>query len=377
MPKLNSQFMNFRSTARLLALLACALILAPDLQAQRGGRGRGRGGKAKQSIKKALRNLIPKPLPPINTPKLSAEPKSKSPLPGSLLPTAEAALQAGSVAGTDIATPQERSFVIWTDPHDPELEEYYFSLCDHDSNTWISYREGIYSLSLDRLQFSYYDKDRDGRIQRSEFAARYNLVVNRKGGFPPPKPLITDVPQEFGLESSLMTEEGEQTSDEVQLLQRFDTNESGGLELGELPPMIKLWLLTDHVEPEQLMTAVDSDASSALELSEMAYLIKSLALAQFRFVGNSMSVESLLGIELTPAVVLTERAAPLTVTHSLEPKLHFDRLDQDGDGFVGSQDLRTLQAPMHLSVRTNAVIAAIDTDGDGKISTAEFTAAFE
>ncbi|MFT5285646.1 MAG: hypothetical protein ACI8TQ_001811 [Planctomycetota bacterium] len=377
MPKLEYRFMNTRSTIRILALLACALVLTPDIEAQRGGRGGGRGGKAKQAAKNVIRNLIPKPLPPIVTPKLPTSTKTKSALPDQLLPSAGAPPLAGSVAGTDISRPDKGNYVLWTDPLDPELEEYYFTLCDHDSNTWISYREGTFSLSLDRLQFTYYDSDRDGRIQRSEFAERYKLVVDRRGGFPPPKPHLTEVPEPFGLESSGEDGEAGAGTDESQLLERFDTDASAGLELGEIPPLIKLFLLSDHIQADQLLGVIDQDLTSAIEMAEMPFLIEGLAYAQVKFIGSAMPVQSLLGIESAPAPVLAERAAPLTIEHSLLPKSHFERLDQNGDGYIGTEDLRTLQSPMHLSVRTNAVIAAMDTDGDGKISDAEFAAAFK
>ncbi|MEO6711206.1 MAG: hypothetical protein ABI054_07020, partial [Planctomycetota bacterium] len=57
------------------------------------------------------------------------------------------------------------------------------------------------------------------------------------------------------------------------------------------------------------------------------------------------------------------------------PVRHFRRLDLDGDVRVSTEDLRRLQSPLELSVRAGAVLAALDSDGDGELSPEEFDAA--
>jgi Ca2+-binding EF-hand superfamily protein len=55
----------------------------------------------------------------------------------------------------------------------------------------------------------------------------------------------------------------------------------------------------------------------------------------------------------------------------------FTRLDADGNGAVDAADLKELMSPARSSVRGGAVIAALDTNGDGKLDPGEFVAAFE
>lgn len=56
------------------------------------------------------------------------------------------------------------------------------------------------------------------------------------------------------------------------------------------------------------------------------------------------------------------------------PVLSFRRLDYDDDGGIGREDLNVLLTGSGLDVRPNALVAALDTDGDGYVSEAEFYA---
>ena len=364
--------MTLRLPILALCLIATLVALAPDLDAQRrGGRKGGRRGG-----NKSARLFLPKPLPPIKIPKPSTLPPSATRPQTSLLPDASAPPVDGGIPGTDISLEKDRSVVFWTDPRDPELEEYYFQLCDHDENNWISFRESAYSLRHSRQEFATYDTDRDGRIQREEFAARYSLVIDNQGDFAPPKARIEDYFSAGNAVSGALGSEFEPT-DESRVLDRFDLNGSAAIELGELPPLIEFWRLSVHITPPQVLEAIDEDLSSALELAEMSALIDVLKIAQKKFNGAVLSLDELSG--LSPEIDLQpeERSSIASIDRSKAPTVHFDRLDQNGDRFIDTEDLRLLQSPMQLSVRTNAVIAAIDADGDGKVSEAEFAAAFE
>jgi Ca2+-binding EF-hand superfamily protein len=52
----------------------------------------------------------------------------------------------------------------------------------------------------------------------------------------------------------------------------------------------------------------------------------------------------------------------------------FHRLDLQGNGRITAADLLDLQHPIESSVRIQAVVAALDTNGDGAIDPAEFQA---
>ena len=353
--------MSSRFLLHSLILLALLVVTSTDVEAQRRGGNRSGG------------LFLPKPLPPIKIPKPATLPPSAKRPQTSLLPDAGAPNSEDDDASAGITLPENRNVMFWTNPRDPELEEFYFHLSDHDDNNWISFREGAFSLRLSRLEFTYYDTDRDGRIQRSEFSDRYELVVDNQGLFAPPRVRDEDTFGATGAIGMLLGANTEPT-DEMQVLERFDANGSSALELGELPPLIQFWNLAEHVTPVQLLEAIDKDVSSALELQEMSYLVESMEIAQQMFSGSVLTYKELASRMGSP---LTDRPSPLTIERTKRPTVHFDRLDQDGDEFIGANDLRVLQSPMQLSVRTNAVIAAIDTDGDGRISLVEFAEAFE
>ena len=63
--------------------------------------------------------------------------------------------------------------------------------------------------------------------------------------------------------------------------------------------------------------------------------------------------------------------------HIVGPVSAFRRLDYDNSGGIDAADLALLQHPLQLPVRMNAVLASLDTDGDGVISAEEFWAAMK
>jgi EF hand domain-containing protein len=73
-------------------------------------------------------------------------------------------------------------------PEVVELGAAYFNIADYNGDSWISYREGRESLSLDRDRFARIDKDSDGRIDAREFQEVFEMSIRKVGDFPPPKP---------------------------------------------------------------------------------------------------------------------------------------------------------------------------------------------
>lgn len=69
----------------------------------------------------------------------------------------------------------------------PSEQSEYFKTCDHDGNSWISFREASYSLLFDRAQYGRADGNNDGRITRPEFDVYYANTQASLGTFPIPR----------------------------------------------------------------------------------------------------------------------------------------------------------------------------------------------
>jgi Ca2+-binding EF-hand superfamily protein len=221
---------------------------------------------------------------------------------------------------------------------------------------------GFLSLSDVKRDFYLIDTDRDGRISRSEFEARSPGPVAAVGSFRPPT-----TPNR----SLFPTPEGTPLA--------YDFNGTQALEEGELRAF-----LADkgiQVPPNALFSLLDQNGSRALELAEFGDIIATLtplvppgeptapptpAPAKPRTVlelfGKSEPREVEFGT--TP---LPERIAG--------PVPHFRRLDFDNDGWIDESDLLELLRPAHVDVRPAAVLAALDRDGDGRLSQPELAAA--
>lgn len=244
-------------------------------------------------------------------------------------------------------------------------EEEFFKRCDQNGNGWISLSEAHESLGLDAGSFNSYDTDHDGRVTREEFGARYRLSLSRVGAFKPPvkAPLSVRAP----------------TRNAEQLRNAYDKNGDGGLSAEEL----KL-LLADYerseLPPELALEKLDRDGSTRIDGTELEFLARLLTASVSPASNNpdeprvQQTLEELFG-------GLRDRSSGFQ-TAPMPPQIdgpvrHFRRLDLDGNGRISIEDLRRLQSPLDLPVRVGAVLAALDTDGDGELSPEEFKAAFE
>jgi Ca2+-binding EF-hand superfamily protein len=248
------------------------------------------------------------------------------------------------------------------------LESEYFLTCDRNGNGWISFREGAAQLRMDRIDFFRFDADVDGRITREEFQVRYRASIDSVGSFRPP----TSQKRLFD------------TEEDSPLL--YDFNGTGALEEGELRTFLADKSIDVPLKP--LLEMLDTDRSNALEPREFQSIIATLtpllpkdqapiiplSTAPSGF-GTGLpttkpsTVFDLFGARTPREETLGNAPLPDLIAG---PISHFRRLDYDHDGFIAEADLAALLRPAHVEVRATAVLAALDLDGDGRLSEAEF-----
>lgn len=362
---------------RWFPLLLALLVLADFSAAQRGGGG-GRGGKQGGAARGGGKGrpsgkskgglgapIAPAPLPPI--PKIFPPLDGARPgLPTPLTPTGDKPLpDAGLGLDPDAITLAEGEYMI--DPFDPVLEERYFQTCDHDANGWIAFREAHFSLQLSRRNWTHYDTDLDGRISREEFAETYARTLKQIGAFKPPKAAPS-------LDGATLASPNERSQ---LLLTSFDRDGDGSLQESEVDLLLAKGG-QHEISLNTVMGAADSDGSGAVDSTEIAGLVQLLKLkgGLLTELTDSPGSEAAEDPAVDAPSWLSRPSTP-RVARIAGPLSHFDRLDFDRDGYISSKDLTILQAPLQLRVRTNAVIAALDRDGDSRLNKAEFKGALE
>jgi Ca2+-binding EF-hand superfamily protein len=247
-----------------------------------------------------------------------------------------------------------------TDPAASPLVARYFAICDRDGDRSISYPEAKESLGLDKQQFSIYDTDGDGLISFAEFRRRYKEIILAGGTFPPPKAKV--VPP------SALPASAEK------VLEEYDKDKDGALDPAELDAAL-VGMGAAKLDPEATLTQFDHDGSGMLEAPEIEELLSILRTGKARKPGGPRptSITELFGVVVPRKTGLVWSPEPPRI---LGPVPSFRRLDLDGDGRITRDELAELQRPYNvLKVHTNSVFAALDTDGDGAISEAEFWAA--
>jgi Ca2+-binding EF-hand superfamily protein len=243
---------------------------------------------------------------------------------------------------------------------EPEPDQVAFDVADYNHNGWISFLEAQESLQLDQASYWTYDRDRDGRITREEFRARYRAIVERAGGFRPP------VPRK---EKSLVP-----TRNAEQLRNAYDRNGDGGVGLEELRSLL-IDYDREELPVEVALEKLDRDVTGRIDGEELELLARLLS-ATHTIPRESSdapapghSIEELFGGVKLRGTGFQAAPQPPQIGG---PVTHFRRLDLDNDGRVTIDDLMKLQSPMQLSIRAGTVLAALDLDQDGALSEQEF-----
>jgi hypothetical protein len=232
----------------------------------------------------------------------------------------------------------------------------YFELADYNANGWISFSEASASMALDRRGFALFDADSDGRITQPEFRLRYETIVNNGGAFEPP--LGKDGTRAKGPAST------------IDVALQSDVDGDKALNRTELRSFLEG--IHSRLDADVVLSKFDRDGTRELEQGEIT------ALAAFLDPNRrshppprAASIEELFGKSLPRE---EREAATVLAPRILGPVSPFRRLDLEPDGRITVADLTELQRPVFLPIRTAAVLATLDTNGDGALDQAEFDA---
>jgi len=359
--------------------LVALLAVAPDAHAQRGrgrggrggGGGRALGGARKRAAKAPAVTSTPYTPNTGTSTGTSTAPKSGqlkqaedefrkmlARIDLALLESESArdqALDSQAPLGSTISSAVERGTFEWR-----ALQRPVFMTIDYDHNGWLSYSEARASVGIDRAEFALYDRDRDGRIALREFVLRYDEVVAQSGAFrvptPDPKADWTKAPSAAAMRNEC------------------DRDADGALDLGELANLLERWKRPE-LDAASVLEKLDVDGDGRLGHGELATLAH-LADAAILGGDGARRAGATTVVELFGAITPRNEAYGTTkgVPRIVGPVPHFVRLDLDRDGVITLAELARLQEGSGLSTRSGAVLAAMDLNGDNRLTEREFLA---